>query len=88
MGENEKLVKKRQREDRMMNLFWRKNKSFPPQFGGEEDTPEAETMLEFWRMINNKEVSERWRDDESIQEILHGVREKLQRMRYRWGEFM
>ena len=49
---------KRQREDMRMNLLWRKNKSFPPQFGGEEDTPDAETTLEFWRRINSKEVSE------------------------------
>ena len=85
MGENEKLVKKRQREDRRMNVFWRKNKSFPPQFGGEEDTPDAETTLEFWRRINNKEVSEGWKNDESIQEALQGVRETLQRRRCTWA---
>ena len=54
-------AKRRQREDRRMNVFWRKNKSFPPQFGCEEDTPDAETTLEFWRRINNKEVSEGWK---------------------------
>ena len=31
--------KRRQREDRRLNVFWRKNKSFPTQFGGEEETP-------------------------------------------------
>ena len=66
-------AKRRQREGRRLNIVWRKNKSFPPQFGCEEDTPGAETTLEFWRMINNKEASEEWRDDESIQEVLQGV---------------
>ena len=49
---------KKQREDRRLNLFWRKNKSFPTQFGRDEETPEVEETLEFWRRINNKEVSE------------------------------
>ena len=84
---NEKRIKKRQREDRRMNVFWRKNKSFPPQFGCEEGTPDAETTLEFWRRINNKEVGEGWRDDESIQEVLQEMRETLQRRRCRWDSF-
>ena len=60
-------AKRRQREDRRMNLFWRRNKTFPAQYGGDEDTPGAEETLEFWRSINNKEVCEGWREDESIQ---------------------
>ena len=51
-------AKRKQREDRRLNLFWRKNKSFPTQFGRDEETPEVEETLEFWRRINNKEVSE------------------------------
>ena len=76
-------AKRRHREDRRLNIFWRKNKSFPAKFRGEEGTPDAETTLEFRRSINNKEVSEGRRDDESIQEILQGVRETLQRRRCR-----
>ena len=79
-------AKRRQREDRRLNL-WRKNKSVPQQFGGDEETPEAETTLEFWRRINNKEVSGGWRDDESIIEILQEVRETLQRRMCRCKEF-
>ena len=33
-------AKRRQKEDRRLNLFWRRNKTFPAQFGGEEDTPD------------------------------------------------
>ena len=51
-------AKKRLCEDRRLNLFWRKNKAFQKQFGGDEETPDAEETLNFWRAINNKEVSE------------------------------
>ena len=63
-------AKRRQREDRRLNVFWRKNKTFPTQFGGEAETTEAEETLDFPRSINNKEVGERWREDESILEVL------------------
>ena len=79
--------KRRQREDRRLNVFWRRNKTFPAQFGGDDETPDAEETLMFWRSINNKDVSEGWRDDESIQDVLHEVREKLQRRRCRWDDF-
>ena len=62
-------ARRRQREDRRFNLFWRRNKSFPAQYGGEEETPEAEETLIFWRGINNKQTSNGWRNDESIQEV-------------------
>ena len=78
--------KRKQREDKRLNVFWRKNKCFPAQFGGEEETPGLEETLMFWRNINNKETSEAWRDDESIQEVLREVGDSLQR-RCRWGEF-
>ena len=55
-----KEAKKRQREDRSLNLFWRRNKSFPVQFGGDEEIPGAEETLAFWRSISNKETSEGW----------------------------
>ena len=55
-----------QREDRRLNLFWRRNKTFPTQFGGDEETPGVEETLEFWRMINNKEASEGWKDDRDV----------------------
>ena len=71
-------AKRRQREDRRLNLFWRRNRTFPAQFGGDDETPDPEETLIFWRNINNKEVSDGWRDDESIQEVLREVRGKLQ----------
>ena len=33
---------------------WRKNKCFPKQFEGEEDTPDAEETLAFWRTSTTK----------------------------------
>ena len=51
-------TKRRQREDRRLNIFWRRDKTFPAQFGMEEDTPDPQETLNFWRSINNKEVSE------------------------------
>ena len=51
-------AKRRRREDRRLNIFWMKNKCFPKQFGGDEQTPDAEETLMFWRSINNKDVSE------------------------------
>ena len=53
-----KEARRRQREDRRLNIFWRRNKTFPTQFGGDEETPGVEETLEFWRRINNKEVPE------------------------------
>ena len=38
-------AKKRQREDRRFNLFWRRNKTFPKQFCGFEETPNADQTL-------------------------------------------
>ena len=80
-------AKKRWREDRRLNFFWRKNECFPAQYGGDEETPDVEETLGFWRTINNKEVSEGWRSDEAIRDVLQGVRDKFQGRRCRWGEF-
>ena len=33
-------AKRRQREDRRLNLFWRRNKTFPAKFGGDDETPD------------------------------------------------
>ena len=33
-------AKRRQREDRRLNIFWRRNKTFPAKFGMEEETPD------------------------------------------------
>ena len=71
-------AKRKQREDKRLNVFWRKNKCFPPQYGSDEETPEAQETLEFWRAINNKDVSGGWKEDESIQGVLGEVIEKLQ----------
>ena len=82
-----KEAEKRQREDRRMNLFWRRNKCFPAQYGGNEQTPDAQETLEFWQAINNKEASEGWKEDVSIREVLHQVRMRLQRRTCRWDPF-
>ena len=46
-----------------------------------------EETLMFWRGVNNKEVSELWRGDESIQQVLSDVRERLGGRRCRWKDF-
>ena len=81
-------AKRRQRADRRLNLFWMKNKSFPKQFEGEDDTPDAEETLAFWRSISNKEACEEWREDGSIRQVLYRVKMMIQRgRRCRWGPF-
>lgn len=71
-------AKRRRREYRRLNVIWRKNKCFPAQYDGNEETPGVEETLEFWRNINNKEASEGWCEDESIQEALLQTRGSLQ----------
>ena len=39
--------KKKQREDRRLNCFWRKYKTFPAQYDRNEETPEVDERLEF-----------------------------------------
>ena len=80
-------ARKRQMEDRRLNIFWRRNKTFPALFGTDEETPGIDETLMFWRSINNKEVSEGWRSNESVQEALGEVRQMLEKRRCRWGEF-
>ena len=82
-----KEAEKKRREDRRLNLFWRRNKTFPTQYGGEEETQDVDETLMFWRVINNKTAGEGWRDDESVQDALQEVREKHQGRRCRWGKF-
>ena len=50
--------KSRQREDRRLDPFWHKNKTFPMKFGGDDETPDAEQSLAFWKGVNNEEVIE------------------------------
>ena len=81
-------AKRRQREDRRLNLFWRRNKTFPTQFGGDDEFPDADETLEFWRRINNKEVSEGWNEDMDIREVLGETRRRIESgRRCRWVEF-
>ena len=71
--------KRRQRDDIRINIFWRMNESFSKQFGVDEETPDAEETLAFWMAINNKEVSEGWREDRHQrcpQQSEHGDAEK------------
>ena len=69
-GKMRKEFKRRQREDRMLNTFWRRNKTFPALFGCEEETPGIEGTLEFWRSVIKKSISEGWLTDGSILEVL------------------
>ena len=62
-------------------------KSFPAQFGGEEETPDAEETLDFWKKINNDEASEWWKEDRSIREVLDCVKMETRRRRCKWYEF-
>ena len=71
--------KQRQRQDRRLNVFRRKNKTFPAQFDGEDETPEAGETLEFWKGINNKEVSAGWKEDRDIREVLYETRKRTRR---------
>ena len=64
-------------EDIRLNAFWRRIKSVPAQFGGDEETPEVEETLDFWMSVNNKTISEGWLTDESILEVLKEVRRKV-----------
>ena len=80
-------AEKRQRSDRRRNLFRRKNKSFPKQFEGDLETPEAEEMLEFWKR-NNKEASKERKEDMYIGEVLNRMRRRIQREKTcRWFAF-
>ena len=79
--------KRKQREDRRLDVFWRRNKTFPTRFRGDDETPDAEETLIFWRSINNREVSEGWRDDECVWDALREVRENLQGRMCRWEKF-
>ena len=80
-------TKRKQREDRRLNIFWRKNKTFPMKFGGDDETPNAEETLAFWRAINNKEVTDGWRNDRSIREAFSQVRWATRRRICRWFAF-
>ena len=71
--------KQRQRQDRRLDVFWRKNKTFPAQFGGDDETPGAEETLEFWKGINNKEVSAGWKEDRDICGVLYETMKRTER---------
>ena len=79
--------RRRQREDRRLNIFRRQNMTLPSKHDGGEETPDPGEILDFWRSVNNKEVCDGWKDDESIQEILQETREKHGRQRCVWGPF-
>ena len=70
-----------------LDVFWRRNKSFSKQFCVDEETPEAEETLAFWRAINNKEVSEGWREDMSIRRVINRVSMETRRRTCRWYKF-
>ena len=83
-----KEARRRQREDRGLNLFWRRNKTFPMQFGGDDETLDDEETLEFSRSINNEEVGELRKEDRGIRGALYEVNGLLQKgRRCRWFDF-
>ena len=65
-------------EDKRLNIL-KRNKTFSSPFRGDEETPVIDEILQFWRGINNKEVSEGWRDDRSIREFLYRVKKETKR---------
>ena len=81
--------KRRQREDRRLNLFSRKNKCFHAQFGRDDETPGIEETLSYWRGINNKETSEMWKEDGDIRGALGEVKWLIRKVggRCRWFAF-
>ena len=85
-GRMKQDAKRKQREDRRLNVVWRRNKTFPAKFGGEE-TPDPQETLDLWRSINNKEVSEGRRNDWSIREAFPQMRWKTRRGVCRWFNF-
>ena len=42
-------AKRKQRDDKRLNVFWRRNKCFPAQFGTDEETPDAQETLDLRR---------------------------------------
>ena len=72
--------KKKQREDRRLNIFWRKNKCFPAQHGGNDETPDVEETLSFWS-VNNKEANEGWKEVRDIRGALYEVKMLLRKGR-------
>ena len=41
-------AKKKRGEDGRLNVFWRKNKTFPVQYGEIEESPDEEDTLKIW----------------------------------------
>ena len=73
----QKKAERRQKAERLPE----KEQEFPKRFEGEEETPEVEETLEFWRSVNNKEVSEVWKEDRSIRGVLGEVKRMVRRGR-------
>ena len=51
-------AKRRRSENKSLNVFCRKNKCFPAQFGNDVETQEAQETMELRRSVNNKVASE------------------------------
>ena len=79
--------KKRQREYRRLNLFWRKNKTFPKQLGDDDETLDVKETLAFLSLINNEDVSDWWRNNRSIRVALGEVNKEIRRITCRWYKF-
>ena len=76
MRDQMKEAKRKRREDRRLNHFWRRNETFQTKLGGDDETRDASEMLLFRREIN-KDVSDGWSLDRSIQDTLKEAREDI-----------
>ena len=76
MTRKETPAERRQKTQRLLG-----EEELPTQFCCEDETPGAEETLEFWKGINNKEVSAGWMEDRSIREVRYETRKRTERGR-------
>ena len=87
VGQDEKRIKEETARGQKAEPLLAKEQDLPSPVWRDDETPEAQERLEFWQCINNKDVSDGWRDDESIREVISDVRERLGGRRCRWKDF-
>ena len=88
MGEDEPGCKEKRAGRQKTQRLPEDNKTFPVQLGGhDEETPDAEETLAFWRSVNNKEETDGWRDVMDIRGVLYRVSIESRRRTCRWFKF-
>ena len=73
----------KEKRERKTNIEWRKNKSFPLKLVNEDEFPDKEESLAFWRSINQKEASDEWERDEDILMVLRERRRNVNEATWR-----